>query len=58
MCLRGLLDQGWANFLTRGPQWVLKYNRGAGPGADGWIVLVTHLTGEKKYNMEYFENVL
>lgn len=27
--------QGWANLLTRGPQWVLKSNRGAGPGADG-----------------------
>lgn len=26
-------DQGWANFLTRGPQWVLKSDRGAGRGA-------------------------
>jgi len=29
------LEQGWANFLTRGPHSVLKYDRGAGPGAFG-----------------------
>ena len=29
------LTQGWANFLTRGPQWVLKFDRGARPGTDG-----------------------
>lgn len=32
------LEQGWANFLTRGPQWVLKFDRGAGPGAFGGSV--------------------
>lgn len=45
------LVQGWENLLTRGPQWVLKFDRGAGPGADGWSVLVTHLTGGK--NISY-----
>ncbi|KAM9799552.1 uncharacterized protein ACBT44_015894 isoform 2-T2 [Syngnathus typhle] len=29
------VDQGWANFLTRGPNWVLNLDRRAGPGADG-----------------------
>ena len=35
------LNQGWANFLIRGPQWVLTFDKGAGPGADGWSALVT-----------------
>ena len=26
-----VLDQGWGNFLTDGPQWILKFDRGAGP---------------------------
>ena len=34
------LAQGWENFLTRGPQWVLKFDRGAGPGPDGWNIFV------------------
>ena len=34
------LLSGWANFLTPGPQWVLKFDRGAGPGADGCSVSV------------------
>lgn len=29
------LDQGWANFWTHRLQWVLKRDRGAGPGTDG-----------------------
>lgn len=38
-----LLDQWWANFLTYEPQWVVKFGRGTGAGADEWSVLVTHL---------------
>lgn len=34
--------------LTCGPQWVPKSERGAGPGANGCSVLVSHLTWEKK----------
>ena len=34
------LNQGWANFLTHGPQWVLKFDRGTGPGTDGCSVCV------------------
>lgn len=30
------LAQGWANILIRGPQWLLNFDRGAGPGANGW----------------------
>ncbi|TWW73510.1 hypothetical protein D4764_15G0009040 [Takifugu flavidus] len=31
------IGQGWANILIRGPQWVLTFDKGAGPGADGWM---------------------
>lgn len=34
------LAQGWANVLTHGPHWVLKSDRGAVSGADGWSVSV------------------
>lgn len=27
---------GWANFLTGGPQWVVKFDRGVGAAADEW----------------------
>lgn len=36
------LDHGWTNFLTSGPEWVPKFDRGPGAGAGGRIVLVTH----------------
>lgn len=34
------LGQAWENLLTRRPQWGLKFDRGAGSGADRWIVCV------------------
>ena len=51
------LAQGWANFLIRGPQWVLTFDKGAGPGADGWSALVPHLIGEKIHILGYGENM-
>lgn len=33
------------SFLSGGPQWGLKFNKG--DGADGWSFLVTHLRGGK-----------
>lgn len=36
-----LLDQGWANVLTRGSQWLLNF------AADGWSILMTHVIEEK-----------
>lgn len=34
--------------MTGGPQWDLKYDKGARAETNGWSVLVTHLTGGKK----------
>lgn len=39
----------WANFSTYGPQWLLKFDRGARPGADG--VFWQPTSWEKKDNM-------
>lgn len=33
-------EQGRANFLTGGSQWVWTFDRGASPGTDGWSVHV------------------
>lgn len=44
---RHMQDQGWANLLPGGPQWLVKFASVAGVGADGWSVLVSHLIGEK-----------
>lgn len=41
------LDQGWANFLTLGPQWVLKFGREARLGAEGWSSSGDQLQGRK-----------
>lgn len=34
------LGQAWANFVSLRPQWVLKFDLGAGSGSDGWSVHV------------------
>lgn len=41
------LEQGWANFLTGEPQWVLQFDGVVGIGADGWRVILTPLIGGK-----------
>lgn len=47
-------DQGWANLLTGGPQWVLQCNRGAGAVTDG-CVFVNHFIQEQKYIIGYVQ---
>lgn len=41
-----VLVQGWANFLPREQQVLLKFDRRAVPGADVWCVLVMHVISE------------
>lgn len=42
------LKQQWANFLTAGPQWVLKFDKWSEAGADGYSVFVPRLVRENK----------
>lgn len=45
--------QGWANVLTGGPQWVVKFDRGVGAAADEWSDPPNR---RKKYIMGYVKN--
>lgn len=49
---------GEANFLTGGPQWVVKCDSGAGAAAGGWRVLLADLMGAKNIDDGKFRNVL
>lgn len=41
-----LLHQRWTNFSIGGPQWVLKFDGGAGAVADEESVIESHLIGQ------------
>lgn len=49
------LDQRWAEVLTGGPRWLVKFDQEAGAGAAGRSVLVTHLKGGKHLSWDMQE---
>lgn len=44
--------QGWTNFLTGGPQQILKSDWGAAPGAEGSGIFLSHLIGGKNITLD------